>query len=158
MSTTPLPSAPASERASTPEALATEAAVLAAYLLPEADVVLSVPRIAQRVARDYGAAMEHHGLTSLRDVLGRTGPVRVATLLAWDGLFAPDPARTLVRQRLLLMTAILESQPELAAYFLPRDMSRLAVVWTLAGASLGSALSALLSLGLRVRLEASGGR
>lgn len=132
------------------DTLALESLTLARYVLPDARMMLHDSSLAARIAGDYRAAVRRHGLAPLADTLGAGDRIGTLALWAWDGLFAPESGRTLVRQRLLLMTAILESQPELAPRFLPRNMSRLTVLWTLFAASFGTAVSAMLSLGLRV--------
>ena len=131
-------------------ALAREAATLARYLLPQAGATLRAPDVAARVTRHYAAAVARHHLPLLADAAGVRGEMSLSALWVWDGLFAPEPGRTRVRQRLLLMSAILEAQPELSAWFLPPDVGFVGALWQVVHASMGTAVSGVLSLALRL--------
>jgi hypothetical protein len=125
---------------------------LAKYLLPPARTLLrSNPALAARVADDYARALQRHRRPTLSHALCEGRSIDAVDLWAWEGAAAPEPGRSLVRQHLLLTSAILESQPELAPYFLPGDVSRPRVVWRLVTAITGTAVAWAFSLRLRLR-------
>lgn len=127
----------------------TEALALARYLLPKARPLLGPgARLSARVAGDYARALRRHRRPTLRQALRGGRPLNAATLWAWEGALAPPAQRSRVRQHLLLMSAILESQPELAPHFLPRNVTRAQAVWALFRVALATAAAGALSLRL----------
>jgi hypothetical protein len=129
-----------------------EALVLARYLLPQAHPRLVADHeLSARVASEYARALDRHQRPSLSQSLGQGRPIAASDLWAWEGAAAPEPGRSIVRQHLLLISAILESRPELAAYFLPSDVTLPRVVLRFTAVAVGTAAAALRSLALRLR-------
>lgn len=118
--------------------MTSEAEALAQYLLPEAKVLRTDPALINRVTRDYSSALLQHRLAPL-------GLRSSLVLRAWEGRLAPRPAAQRVRKHLLLMTAILESQPKLTEFFLPRDFGHVQMVWVFCKAAFGMGVGYLIS-------------
>jgi hypothetical protein len=125
------------------EALATEARLFARYLVGREPTPAHVERYVAANRTLFPETLAPEDAAVLAWV--RTRPWSIGLLDGAAGLLRPGGA---LRNRILLMAAILETTPEFADHFLPHQLGPLALIWRLAVAGTIAVTNALLGLPL----------